>query len=307
MSDEFEECPICGLSNQEVLRQWDYGDKVRFDCERCGQFEISRTAESIAKNNQKDKAISAWLRERNLLGVEIPLLTTNFISEIFKNIPKFTPLEKQEKLLKAISILSDYPGKPISLSPVSDASLAWAKNQTEFKYYLDSLIERGLLKNARETYDDPDIFVIITGMGWEFLESNENKHEDKLQCFVAMSFDQELKSIFDQGISPAIRECGYRPYRVDSEPHLERIDAKIISEILESRFLVADVTGQKAGVYYEAGFAHGLGIPVIWSVRKDELDKVHFDTRQYNHIVWEDENNLKEQLVRFVLATIGRR
>ena len=120
-----------------------------------------------------------------------------------------------------------------------------------------------------------------------------------------MSFDEGLRSVYDNAIAPAIKSTGYRPYRVDAIPHLERIDVKIIAEIRQSRFLVADVTQQKAGVYYEAGFAHGLGIPVIWCVRKDDLDNVHFDTRQYNHVLWDTENELREQLENFILATIG--
>ena len=47
--------------------------------------------------------------------------------------------------------------------------------------------------------------------------------------------------------------------------------------------MVADFTCEKGkvrgGVYYEAGFAQGIGIPVIWTVAKDSLDDVHFDTR----------------------------
>jgi nucleoside 2-deoxyribosyltransferase len=80
-----------------------------------------------------------------------------------------------------------------------------------------------------------------------------------------------------------------------------------VAEIKNSLFLVADVTEQKQGVYFEAGYAIGLEIPVIWSVKKDELEKVHFDTRQYNHIVWESEKDLKEQLYNFICAIIGKR
>ena len=69
---------------------------------------------------------------------------------------------------------------------------------------------------------------------------------------------------------------------------------------------MADVTQQRAGVYFEAGYALGLGLPVFWCVRKDDLDNVHFDTRQYNHIVWENEEDLAEQLYLFVTAIIGK-
>jgi len=81
---------------------------------------------------------------------------------------------------------------------------------------------------------------------------------------------------------------------------------KIVTEIKNSRFLVADVTLQRPGVYFEAGYALGLGLPVFWCVRSDDLKNVHFDTRQYNHIVWETEQQLADQLYLFVTALIGK-
>ena len=72
-----------------------------------------------------------------------------------------------------------------------------------------------------------------------------------------------------------------------AEPHNDLIDVKIISEIKNSRFVVADFTEQKHGVYFEAGYARGMGIPVIWCVRKDDLENLHFDTHHYNYILWE--------------------
>ena len=76
-------------------------------------------------------------------------------------------------------------------------------------------------------------------------------------------------------------------------------------EIKNSRFVIANVTGQRPGVYFEAGYAIGLGLPAIWSVREDDLRNVHFDTRQYSHIVWKREDDLKEQFYNPVLAVIG--
>ena len=50
------------------------------------------------------------------------------------------------------------------------------------------------------------------------------------------------------------------------------------------------------GFIFEAGLAMGLGIPVIFTCRHDMLDKLHFDTRQYNHIVWTGPEDLNERL-----------
>jgi nucleoside 2-deoxyribosyltransferase len=49
------------------------------------------------------------------------------------------------------------------------------------------------------------------------------------------------------------------PVRVDFVEHNEQICDKIVAEIRTCQFLVADVTLQRAGVYFEAGFAMGLG------------------------------------------------
>jgi hypothetical protein len=48
---------------------------------------------------------------------------------------------------------------------------------------------------------------------------------------------------------------------------------------------MADFTGQRGGIYFEAGFAQGLGKQVIWLCREDEVWKVHFETSQCNHII----------------------
>lgn len=310
MTNEPKQCPVCKLENQKVLSVRDYGDKTTYDCARCGQYTISGTAEAIADRADKSTELSGWLRERNLLNIDIPMLTSDFLSEAVKTFPKYSPIEKQHKLLKAIELMTSYPGKEVTLIPEQDASLAWANNKQEFTYYVKALMERGLIEinsTQHRTLNDPLFPIIITAEGWEYLESEIKNNEDKTQVFVAMSFDQSLYSIFENAIKPAIESTGYRAYRVDTEPHLERIDTKIISEIINSRFIVADVTQQKAGVYYEAGFAHGLGIPVIWCVNKTDLENVHFDTRQYNHILWETEEELKEQLKTYILATIGKK
>ncbi|MBR0867005.1 hypothetical protein ACVIWV_010441 [Bradyrhizobium diazoefficiens] len=36
----------------------------------------------------------------------------------------------------------------------------------------------------------------------------------------------------------------------------------------------------------EAGFAHGLRIPVFYTCRQSSARDVHFDTRQYAYIFW---------------------
>ena len=78
--------------------------------------------------------------------------------------------------------------------------------------------------------------------------------------------------------------------------------------IRRSRFVVADFTGQRGGVYFEAGYALGLGLRVIWLCRDGELKDVHFDTRQYNFLVWKagEYADLAKRLQNRIEATLGR-
>ena len=124
-----------------------------------------------------------------------------------------------------------------------------------------------------------------------------------------MWFDDSMNEAWKHGIDPAVRDTGYEPVRIDRKEHVNKIDDEIVAEIRRARFVVADFThgdtGARGGVYYEAGFAHGLGIPVIFSCRKDRLEEAHFDTRQYNHIVWETPEELRDRLAKRIAAVLG--
>lgn len=52
----------------------------------------------------------------------------------------------------------------------------------------------------------------------------------------------------------------------------------------------------------------GIDIPVIWTVRndKDEVGSLHFDTRQYRHIIWDNPEDLRKQLLARIEANIPR-
>ena len=125
------------------------------------------------------------------------------------------------------------------------------------------------------------------------------------QCFVAMWFSKVVQEVFTDAIEPAIRAAGYEAMRIDRSQHANKINDEIIAEIRRSSFLVADFTGHRGGVYYEAGFAHGLGKRVLFTCRKDDLKNLHFDVRQYNTIEWEQPGDLLPQLQNRILAVFG--
>ncbi len=108
-------------------------------------------------------------------------------------------------------------------------------------------------------------------------------------------------------IERGIREAGYSPLRIDRQQHNNKIDDEIVASIRRGKFLVADFMDHRGGVYFEAGFAKGLGLEIVWLCREDHLAKLHFDTRQYSHIIWkpEDLHEITKALKDRIKATIG--
>jgi hypothetical protein len=125
------------------------------------------------------------------------------------------------------------------------------------------------------------------------------------QGFVAMSFDHQLDSAWTNGFDPAIRTAGYAPLRIDDKEYIGGISDEIMAEIRRSKFVVADYTQQKNGVYFEAGLALGLGLTVIPTCRENEIDQLHFDIRHLNTLTWVTPEDLAMKLSQRIRAVIG--
>jgi nucleoside 2-deoxyribosyltransferase len=119
-----------------------------------------------------------------------------------------------------------------------------------------------------------------------------------------MWFDSNLDDAWRIGFKPALEACNLKPVRIDLEEHNEKICDLIMLRIRQSGLVVADFTGQRGGVYFESGFAMGLGIPVIRTCQKGQENQLHFDTRQYNHILWNSPADLKDKLENRIRATV---
>ena len=125
------------------------------------------------------------------------------------------------------------------------------------------------------------------------------------QGFIAMWFDSVLNDAYEHGIQAGVIGAGYDPLRIDRIEHVNRIDDEIIRQINASQFVVADFTGHRGGVYFEAGYALGKEIPVFWTCRKSDMVDLHFDIRQFNCIDWETPESLAQRLATRIEAVLG--
>ena len=228
-----------------------------------------------------------------------PLTLTKELISTLENPTMLSVPDKQNALLQDVAKRSTYPGESVELTE-RDGVVFDASHRDELRYHLETLIERELLKATRGKYT-------VSAKGWDYMEHLTNPtNGNRSDFFVAMAFKDELAAAWKDGIQPGAMDAGYVAKRVDTDPHNGRIDDRILAGIRSSYGVIADVTTQNAGAYFEAGFAIGLGRPVVWTVRKDEVTKLHFDTRQFIHLVWEDEPDLRNKLSLHLQAVFGR-
>ena len=127
-------------------------------------------------------------------------------------------------------------------------------------------------------------------------DSDNIERDDRPQCFTAMWFGSdedskdEMNQLFDVVIKPAVEHHGLKPYRVDRDPAVDKVDETVLVEIDKSDLMVVDLThdsetGLRGSVIFEAGYAYHT-MPVIWMCREDLVDKIPFDIRQSKQIRW---------------------
>jgi len=132
-----------------------------------------------------------------------------------------------------------------------------------------------------------------------------------------MPFEREdTDRVYDDIIAPILREKQVTPVRIDRIEHNDDINVRIIHELQQCDFAIADLTYARPSVYFEAGFAQ-RNVPVIYTCRKDHFSqqvndpfgnlRVHFDLQMKNIIPWvsPSDSNFKKRLDRRISRTIA--
>jgi hypothetical protein len=310
------------------------------DCSRCGNFSISSTAAKILKGRELSEIqcanISGFIAEnKGCLIMDKDL-------EMLEKLRTPSPSEKATKIMRKISRTYPSAGESFminytSLSPILQAiqidrndtythsavftrfikqcfdilpwlAAAWANSQAELTFLFQDYLKESarLLGNGKVNG-----YLIITPKGWDFMDNltaTPSISSNSSTAFVTMRFDESAYLAWFEAVAPAIEDAGHKPFRIDKVEYDSRIDDEIIAAIRSCNFLVADFTGQRSAIYFEAGFAQGLGKQVIWLCREDDVAKVHFDISQHNQIIWQSSElpQLRIALRNRIEATIGR-
>jgi hypothetical protein len=307
-------CPLCQMTLMAEPRS--SSGSVEFQCHNCGLFRLTSTADAVVQTagySPKDRAkLSYGIRRMGGNSKISSHLLESIIQET--RLPDASAL--QDNLLLHMQSEITGPGESMELWAPAIRGWIGALSSAGSRWVIDHALAAELIEGkAIRTYNGDSEFRLLdatlTFKGWARVEELQRSASGSRRGFMAMKFgDSNLDAVFRDYFKPAVQQAGFDLMRLDDAPRAGLIDDRLRLEIRTSRFMVADLSHSNAGAYWEAGFAEGLGRPVIYTCRKDVFEdpktKPHFDTNHYLTVVWDpaDPASAAEQLKTVIRVTL---
>ena len=213
-----------------------------------------------------------------------------------------SPAKQAMNLIREIGDDISQSNKPIDRRDIAD--------ELSIQVF-EELIERGTIKvQNKGIYSSAISYfnVNLTLEGWEQYEREKSGKFKGNYGFIAMQFgDPELDPFITETVKPAIKEeFGYELVDMRDATRAGVIDNIMRVEIRDAAFVIADLTHDNCGAYWESGYAEGLGKPVVYICERTKFEKEtsHFDTNHCTTITWSKDN--LEGFKRELIATLRR-
>jgi hypothetical protein len=116
-----------------------------------------------------------------------------------------------------------------------------------------------------------------------FVVEEKPKH-----AFVLMPFEEEMNTIYVDGIKETLVELGWVCSRADERFDTPEIICTICKNIQEASLVLADLTGKNENVFLEVGLAFGLGKHVAF-LSQNSAD-IPFDAKTFRTILYNSSN-----------------
>jgi hypothetical protein len=287
-------CPIC---NGRVDPPRSSVDSTEFVCSNCGHFLVSGSAGAVLDKggfSPNERARLAFALKRRGGGT---LLTSGLLESLIATTSLPDAASLQDNLLLHLAYELDAPGEKIDLAATDLRASIGALTASGVQWVIQEALNLRLIVGLEHS----DVSgakgfrlrgATLSAAGWERVRELTREGVGSRKAFMAMKFgDAELDTVFASHFRPAVAKAGFNLVRLDDTPRAGLIDDRLRLEIRTCRLLIADLSHANNGAYWEAGFAEGLGRPVIYTCRKDVFNdasrKPHFDTNHHLTVVWD--------------------
>ncbi len=216
-------------------------------------------------------------------------------SDIFPYLTDNSLPNPQEQFDNLILWVGDTQKDPVAFAKAPVALVAAVigtqihLNQSDepgFSWLWKEITGQGLIEAQN---DGTQLALRLTMKGWSRYQELKRRTKESYTAFMAMEFgDAELNRILQECFKPAAADAGFELRPLNELQPAGLIDNQIRAVIRTAAFVVADLSHDNNGAYFEAGFAEGLGIPVIYTCKAEKFkeENTHFDTSHMVTILW---------------------
>lgn len=303
-------CLICNLDSQLIYTKYGF-DGVTVECIHCGVFDLSGTLMSQlpAIKTENPLAIAKLSHGlRNAQKENAPTTLTVEMCDAILKMPLPKPKEQADLMIRWLAESHQEPGQAIRLNYVDHGAIIGSQSATNFAFTIEYMIQSGFLNGEivrKSMALDNRYNLFLTIKGWDIYDGIKTQRRYYRKAFMAMKFnDAHLEKTLEEVFKPAVKKAGFDLFKSVEQLGAGLIDNQIRAQIQASDFVIADLSHDNLGAYWEAGYAEGLGKPVIYTCQKSKFEnsKTHFDTNHHLTIVWDDEN--PKQCEKELIATI---
>lgn len=302
-------CPVCNTDAQMMAIPAYGAQRVR--CPVCGEFGITDDAitDKIGPDwNEKwtpvrRAALAHALRLRLNIpihqGSGLPLLDRALLQMFEKEgLALPTPIEQARNIVRFIGDHQRATGGLLESLPPEFCAIVGSENPEAAVQIIQDLRSGDQVDFSARPITGLDAVTRarLTLAGWaEWQEIHKGRRAAR-DGFIAMQFnDAHLDDFVSKVVQPCVLEAlGVRANRLDSS---EIVTAGVIDNIMReaiqnAAFVLVDLSHGNRGAYWEAGYAEGLGKPVIYLCEKAAFESVkpHFDVNHCTIVMWEQSN-----------------
>lgn len=273
-----------------ITSEGDYDRFLGCNCSPDGFYNLLRDSyepiNSLAHPKKRDMfhVISAYIRELTDRGEKVSLSADDLESIVNSSKIPVTIEDKGNRLLQYLYRHSEAPGESVVIQPLSSSyNLTYSPNLQELVYIIDKLINEQFMIREGMTFK-------LTDKGWNEAAAIAGGKKIK-PCIVLLSDAEDLHTEWVDKLLPKIEQFGYIP-RLLRHTSMHNREPYSLELIEESKLIIADLTGQSPEVYFTAGYALGLNIPVIWTVNSSEANDLFVQVKNIRPIVWDTAEEL---------------
>ena len=303
----------CFICQNENSQHESIDDFDRYDCPFCGTYYISKELSSILQADSsrlmdfgnKAPAMAVEMKQRGLDGYR--LVANEHLEASIGSLPFLSsyPTDFDEIIDRSLINLFIRARKPFSMIKIPiplDRHYLFSPRDADATSVIDALTTLGYIEES--AFSGEAWHTCLTLQGWRAGKKLLREWNNSNKVFIAMWFNDIETGFLRKMMRDVVERQGYKVIVIDEDHHDGYIMERVLNRIRESRFVIADFTcqpecsndkgqvgcGVRGGVYFEAGYAKGMGKTLIATCRNDDASRsrLHFDVQQLNTIFWKE-------------------